>query len=136
LIWVRSLLLCEDVRFELGGTLTLVGVHSDRITLEPITDEILVPRLALFAVVAGLTGVSEIQWRQTIVEVETGVAVLVADDLREERDPSRDEHRFVHLAGPIALPRAGRYRFSIEVTTPGARHEATHELVIETIAAT
>ena len=34
-LWVRALVVCDDVRLELGGTVSLIGVYADRIAVAP-----------------------------------------------------------------------------------------------------
>ena len=61
---LKALLLCEDLRFEVGGTFTLVGVLGERILVSPGPDPIVMPKLAFVAVIGGLRGVDEIRFRQ------------------------------------------------------------------------
>ena len=55
-LWVRALVVCDDVRIELGGTVSLIGVYADRITVAPGDGDIVLGRLAIYTIVAGLTG--------------------------------------------------------------------------------
>lgn len=122
--------MCEDVRFELGGTMTLVGVFADRVIVGAGTDRerLVLPRMAFYTVVAGLVGATELTWRQTL-----GVNGVPADVLvegTEPHDPTSDEHRFVHFVSPLVLPGAGRYRLGIELKTALERHAVDHEFEV------
>jgi hypothetical protein len=130
---LRSMLLCDDVRFELGGTMTLVGVYADRMIVAGDGAELVMPRLAFFTVIAGLKGVTELAWRQTLRR-DDGSVLVDASAAREPHDAAYDEHRLVHLAGPVALPGPGRYRLAIELEGGGQRHSAEHRFVVETAA--
>lgn len=43
-MWLRALVLCDDVRFEIGGTMTLVGVFADQIIVAPGDGALVMPR--------------------------------------------------------------------------------------------
>jgi hypothetical protein len=130
IVWIRALLLCEDVRFELGDTMTLVGVFADRIVVEPGAGELVLPRFAIYGVVAGLTGVTELSWRQTLtLDGEPSGSPLGQG--RERHDAACDEHRIVNLVSPLVLPGAGRYRLAVEIETTRARRSLEHHFVVE-----
>jgi hypothetical protein len=130
IVWIRALLLCEDVRFEVGGTMTLIGVFADRIVVEPGSGELVLPRLAIYGVVAGLGGVTELSWRQTLTEDGKQPGPPLAQG-RERHDSDSDEHRIVSLVSQLVLPAAGRYRLALDVETPRARRSIEHHFVIE-----
>ena len=129
-MWLRALLLCNDVRFEVGGTMTLVGVFTDRIVVEPGDGPLVIPRLAIYSVIAGLTGITEIAWRQTLSEVgHVPGGPLVEGS--EHHDREADEHRLVNILSPLALPGPGRYQLAIDLATRHERSTIEHCFVIE-----
>jgi hypothetical protein len=128
--------MCEDVRFEHGGMMTLVGVFADRLIVGASEDrtELVLPRMAFYTVVAGLTGVSEISWRQTLGINGASPAPVLVEGI-EPHDPTSDEHRFVHFVSPLVLPGAGRYRLGVEIKTALERHVVDHEFEVVTAVA-
>lgn len=135
MMWLRALLLCDDVRFELGGTMTLVGVHAEHIVVDPGFGEIELPRLAIYAVASGLTGVSTIEWRMTLY-FETEDSGELLSESHETHDPAADEHRVVHILSPVQLPGVGRYRLVAELQSGGQSIRADHPFTIDWAAQT
>ena len=129
-IWVRALILCDDVRFELGGTMTLVGVYADRIVVAPTDGELVIPRLAIVSVVAGLTGATEITWCQTLSQQGREFGDVIAHG-NEPHDGAADEHRFVNFVSPLRLPEAGRYRLAVDFETGQAFRTVEHHVIVE-----
>ena len=129
-VWVRALVLCEDVRFELGGTMTLVGVLADRIVVGGDDGELVIPRLAIYSVVAGLTGATELSWRHVLSAEGSEPGELIAHGA-ERHDGAFDEHRVVNLVSPLVLPGPGRYRLASEFETARARRSIDYHIVIE-----
>ena len=60
---LKAMLVCEDVRFEAAGTVTLVGVFNERLIAPPRDGPIQLARFAFLAVIGGLCGVEEIAFR-------------------------------------------------------------------------
>jgi hypothetical protein len=129
---LRALLLCDDVRFEIGGTMTLVGVYADRIVVGPGgPDEVIhLPRLAIYSVIAGLTDASELAWRQTLIVEGEAPGAPVAEG-REPHDPTSDEHRLVNILSPLTLPGPGSYRLIVELETLRDRRSIEHRFTVE-----
>jgi hypothetical protein len=129
---LRALLLCDDVRFEVGGTMTLVGVYADRIIVGPggPTEAIQLPRLAIYSVISGLAEATELAWRQTLLVEGSGPGAPVAEG-REPHDPASDEHRLVNILSPLTLPGPGRYRLIVELETLRERRSIEHRFVVE-----
>jgi hypothetical protein len=129
-IWVRALILCQDVRFEIGGTMTLVGVYADRIVVAPTDGELVIPRLAIYSVVAGLTGATKIAWCQTLSQQGREFGEVIAHG-NEPHDGTVDEHRFVNIVSPLWLPDAGCYRLAADFETGEAFRTVEHHLIVE-----
>jgi hypothetical protein len=126
---LKALLLCEDVRFEAAGTVTLVGVFNERLLAPVETGPIAIPKLAFVAVIGGLRGVEMIGFRQWIRLSDED------DDERpltwEAHDPERDEHNFVLSQVPMVFPDAGTYEVALDLEvgdrTQGYRYAFTIE---------
>jgi hypothetical protein len=110
---LKALLVCEDVRFEVGGTVTLVGVFNERLLVEPGEGLIALPRLACLAVIGGLRGVEQIGFRQWIRLEDDDPE---ARELRyEPHHPELDEHNFVFSQSPMVFPDEGNYEIAIDL---------------------
>jgi hypothetical protein len=129
-VWVRALVLCEDVRLEVGGTMTLVGVYADRIVVAPGAGELVLSRLAIYSVVAGLTGASDVAWRLTLGHADRELGDVIAHG-NERHDSDADEHRIVNIVSPLWLPGSGQYRLACDFETTRARRTVEHHIVIE-----
>lgn len=129
-MWLRAFLLCDDVRFEIGGTMTLVGVFADRLVVPPGDGELVMPRLAIYSVIAGLSGVTELTWRQTLVAAGGAAAAPLAEG-SERHDHEADEHRLVNIVSPLVLPGPGPYRLVAEFVTRRERRSVEHRFLVE-----
>jgi hypothetical protein len=129
-VWFRTLLICDDVRFEVGGAMTLVGVYTDQLFVEPEDGALVLPRLAFCAVVAGLSGASRISWRKTLT-LEGSASSFVLVEGSEPHDVAADEHRLVHFAGPLALQGPGRYRLTLDLDAADQRRTVEHRFSVE-----
>jgi hypothetical protein len=132
-MWLRALIVCDDIRLEVGGTVSLVGVYADKIYVPPGEGEIVLPRLATYTIVAGLREAAELSWRQwlTAEGSEPGEPVAAS---RDAHDPRVDEHRIVNIMAPLAFPGPGRYRLAIELETRRERRSIDHYFAVERLA--
>lgn len=129
-MWVRALIVCDDVRLEAGGTVSLIGVYSGTIFVPPGDGEIVLPRLATYTIIAGLTDTTELSWRQSLFAEGDESGLLVAAS-RDAHDPLTDEHRIVNIMTPVVLPSPGRYRLSTAIEARRARRTVDHMFAIE-----
>lgn len=126
---LKALLLCEDIRFEVGGTVTLVGVFNERLIAPPGQGPLQVPRIAFLAVVGGLRGVEQLGFRQWI---RFGDAAADEPPMRVERHtPEHDEHNFVFTESPMVFPDVGRYELALDVEIAGRRQAYRYPFTIE-----
>ncbi len=122
------MLVCDDVRVELGGTVTLVGVHNERLIV-PVSDgPIRLAKLMFVAIVGGLEGVEAVAFRQRIRELSE-VNVGPGPLQQEPHDPRADEHNFVFGDAPMVFPGVGTYEVAVDVEAGGRR--ATYSLVFK-----
>lgn len=133
-MWLRAFLVCDDIRLEAGGTVSLIGVYADTILVPPGDGEIVLPRLATYTVVAGLVETAEIRWRQWLSADGAERGAPVAEG-RDPHDALADEHRIVSILSPLALPGAGRFQLALEIETRRARRLVDHYVTIERLPA-
>lgn len=126
---LKALLLCEDVRIEVGGTMTLVGVYNERLIAPPGEGALEVPRLAFVAVIGGLRGVEQLAYRQWIrlAEDEPPPAELVP----EPHDPEADEHNFVLTESPMVFPDEGVYEIALDVQAGDRVQSYRYPFIVE-----
>ena len=115
------MLVCDDVRVELGGTLTLVGVHNERLIAPPGDGHIRLPKLMFVAVVGGLAGVERVGFRQRIREDSELVLPTGQPYTYEPHSPEADEHNFVFGDAPMVFPGVGRYEVALDIDAMGNR---------------
>lgn len=130
---MRALVVCDDVRLELGGTVSLIGVYADRIAVAPGDGDIVLGRLAIYTIVAGLTGVHELAWRTSMIPDGADPGAPLAD-AREVHDASYDEHRIVSMLSPITF-REGRYRLALELETKREKRTLEYRFLVERLRA-
>jgi hypothetical protein len=118
---LKAMLICDDVRVEVGGTLSLIGVCNERLIVDrglAGEDEIELPRLVFFAVISDLTGVEQIGFRQRIRRIEDSDPDPLPLGF-EPHDPAADEHNFVLSQTPMMFPGAGGYEVILDVDARG-----------------
>jgi hypothetical protein len=122
-MFLKAMLVCDDVRVELGGTLTLVGVHNERLIATAGGGDdgpIRVAKLMFVVIVGGLSGMERVGFRQRMREVnelELGPGPMAY----ERHDPRADEHNFVFGDAPMAFPVASRYEVAVDVEAGGQK---------------
>lgn len=124
-MWLRSLTLSDDVRFELTGQMTLVGVHGERIVVPPAeaaSAPISLSRAVVVAVLAGMIGHAKITWRLSLVNEDNDLLPEPTRPHIDAHDPRRHEHVLVSVHAPLYLGAPGRYRFALDVAVPGESH--------------
>ena len=128
-MFLKAILICEDVRVEANGTVTLVGVFNERLLAAPGDGPIRVQRLAFVATVGGLAGVEKVMFRHRIRNMRDADAVT-APYTSEPHDPEHDEHNFV-LRDATVFPRAGAYEFVIDVAALDDKQTFRYRFTIE-----
>jgi len=117
---LKAILVCDDIRIEAAGTLTIVGAFNERMIVEPGTGPIFVPRLSCLAVVAGLKGIHQIGYRQRIVALDGPPEEAVPPLEAEPHDALANEHNFIFQQAPMTFPGPGAYEMVLDLDT-GAR---------------
>ena len=128
------MLVCDDVRIEMGGTITLVGVHNERLLAPPGEGRIALPRLMFIAIVGGLAGAERVGFRQRIrelSEMQLGAGPMQV----EPHDPRADEHNFVFGDAPMVFPGTGTYEVVVDIEANGQRGTYTTRFKVERMTA-
>jgi hypothetical protein len=119
-MYCKAILICEDVRLDMNGTMTLIGVHSERLIARRGTGPMQVPSLRFLTIVGGLRGAESLKYRHQLLspgEKERNDLPFVD----EKHEPAADEHNFVFGEGTIMFPREGGYEFITELEAGGQR---------------
>jgi hypothetical protein len=132
---LRALLVCEDVRLEVDGSLTLIGVRNDRLRGRgPASGPLILDHLAFLLVVGGLTGVDRIGFRERIRHISD--ARPAEQPLSyETHNPTTDEHNFVFGHSPMVFPEYGEYEVIVEVEVATQKATYRHRFEFEQAAA-
>jgi len=129
-MFLKAMLVCDDVRVEVGGTLTLVGVHNERLVAPPGQGPITLARLTFVATVGGLHGCERVGYRLRLRELRE--AEDTARPMAIERhDPTHDEHNFVFTNAPLTFPGAGHYELALDVEAIGEKATYRYRFRVE-----
>lgn len=114
----KAMLICEDVRLETNGTVTLVGVHSERLFAPAGKGPLKVPRLRFVTIVGGLRGAEALRYRHQL----RAIAERERFDLdwsTEKHDPASDEHNFIFGDDAFSFPGDGEFELITDVEAGG-----------------
>lgn len=112
---LRALLICDDVRVEVDGTLTLIGVRNDRLTVRPPpSGPIVIENLAVLVVVSGLSNFARVGFRAEIRDVEDA-SPIERPFTYENHVPSADEHNFIFGYSPMVFAGLGTYEVIVDL---------------------
>lgn len=124
------MLVCDDVRVEQGGTLTLIGVHNERLIAPPGDGPIQVPKLMFVVIVGGLSGSERIGFRQRLRETSE-IPLPVGPFQYEPHNPRADEHNYIFGDAPMVFPGVGIYEIAVDVESEGARATYVYKFRVE-----
>jgi hypothetical protein len=118
-VYIKAVLICEDVRLEASGALTLVGVINERLIAPRDEGPLVLPRLVFVVVAAGLYGIDQIGYRQYVRRVDGPEPERAGALHAEPHHPETDEHNFIF--GPIAMTvqQPGTYELVVELQARG-----------------
>lgn len=114
---LKALLVCDDIRVEVAGKLTAVGIYNERLVVGPGEGPVFMPKLAILVVVAGLTGARQISCRHRILRVGDVFEAPPRPFETHEHAGAYDEHNFIFAHSPMHFPAAGDYTVVVEVRT-------------------
>jgi hypothetical protein len=132
-VFVKAFLICEDVRFELPGSVSLVGVQRE--VVHGVASEhgaVWFPRLVGVAMIGGLAGLGEVQHRFTL-RGSDGASSRERPFASEVRDRTADEHVFLFGNAPMTFPAPGRYELELELVARGERSTYRYAFQVETL---
>ena len=111
---IKAILVCEDVRLEVAGTLTAVGIYNERLVVEPGEAPIVIPKFAVLVVLAGLKGTTRIACRQRVARVGDPYEAPPPSMIAHEHSAENDEHSFVFQQTPLVVGAPGLFHFVFE----------------------
>src|SRR4051794_38173465 len=105
---IKTQLICDDVRVEVGGTFSAIGIYNEQLVVDA-TSRILLPRLAFVFVVSGLQGVGKISCRHQVTRVGDANEPPPSPMEQHEHVAERDEHNFVYVRSPMEVGEPGSF---------------------------
>jgi hypothetical protein len=131
-MFLKALLLADDIRFEVGGTMTLVGIYGERVLVPPDAP-LDFTRLVFVTVVGGLSGVERLGYRHTLRAVDAPGQPKQTPLRQEAHDPAVDEHTFVFGEAPLSFPGEGAYEITTEIEAGSTRGKYSYRFRVERI---
>ena len=127
---LKAVLVCDDLRREVGNKLSAIGLYNESIVFPPGGPSALaLPRLAVLFVVRGMLGVASYRYRHFLHYEPAGP--LPDPPMQDgQRGPDNDEHNFVLQITPFIVPGPGRVRAVLEVD-PGNDRRSRFEYAFE-----
>jgi hypothetical protein len=132
-MYLKAMLVCDDVRVEASGTFTLVGVYNERMIAPPGDGAIQLRQLSCVAIVGGLSGRDHLDFRQHIREA-AGPEQPALPLRTEPHDPRADEHNFVFSQSPMIFPQPGTYEVVLELAAGDERVTYRYKFQVERAA--
>jgi hypothetical protein len=114
----RAILVCDDLRQEVGNKWSAVGMYNDMIGFPAGQGPVGLPKLAVMFVVAGLAGTDELRFRYTMSFTPSAAPMMPAiPPLQVVRrpQPEIDEHNFMFQMMPAVFPGAGTLQIALEL---------------------
>lgn len=129
---LRALLICEDVRLEANGTLSLIGMRNDRLRCRAPQQPgpLILDHLTFLVVIGGLTSFDRIGFRERVRHVHDG-RPAEHPMTYEAHDPSTDEHNFVFGHAPMVFPEYGTYEVIVDVEVAMQAATYRHRFFVE-----
>ena len=121
----EDFIVCEDVRLEVSGMMTLVGFFAGALRIpNPGT-----LKLSFALVVEGMKGIDRFL---LMVETKLGKEVLSKTGVIEcKRQASVDSHTIVHTISPFPAPRPGKYDIKVTIETSTVTESFTKTISID-----
>lgn len=121
----EDFIVCEDVRLEVSGMMTLVGFFAGALRI-PSAGSL---KLSFALVVEGMKGIDRFL---LMVETRLGKEVLSKTGVIEcKRQPQVDSHTIVHSIHPFPAPRAGKYDIRVTIETSAGTETFTKTIAID-----
>lgn len=109
-------IVCEDVRLEVSGLMTLVGFFAAALRI-PTPGNL---KLSFVMVMSEMKGIDRFLLQ---IETRLGKETLYRSGVLEcKRDPAVDSHTIVHTINPFQAPRPGKFDLRVTVEAAGQTH--------------
>jgi hypothetical protein len=109
-------IVCEDVRLEVSGLMTLVGFFAGALRI-PTPGNL---KLSFVMVMSEMKGTDRFLLQ---IETKLGKEALYRSGVLEcRRDPAVDSHTIVHTINPFKAPGPGKYDLRVTVEAGGQTH--------------
>ena len=126
---LEALLICEDVRFELSGQITLVGlIHSSEVQVLRNRPS---DTLCVVVLLSGMEGIEQLSHAVGVFSVKDDPSKLPEPSFPTKRQPESDRHTIAHRLGGILFPEPGEYLIKVVVTTGDTVSTFTRKLQVE-----
>ena len=129
-MFLKAMLIADDVRFEVGGTMTVIGVYGERLVV-PAGAPLDFARLAFITIVGGLRGVERLSYRHLLRSVDARGKTREQPLRQEAHDPTSDEHTFIFGEAPLAFPDVGSYELTTEIEAGVTRGRYSYTFRVE-----
>lgn len=126
---LHAVAFCDDVRRELGNKLSLIGLYNEAIVVSAGPGPILLPKLALVWIVAGLKGAASLRLRNQM-SFGTPIGDLAGEFVEEARHPANDQQNVVTQLVPALFPTTGRLYAALEVQASGQSGRFEHSIEV------
>ena len=104
----RAVLVCDDVRQEVGNKFSAIGMYNDIIGFPAGQGPMGLPKLAFLFVLTGLAGVEEFRFRYSVsFNPSPTTPPVVPLQVMRRPQPELSEHTFMFQDDPGGLSRAG-----------------------------
>jgi hypothetical protein len=125
----RAIIICDDIRYEVGNKLTLVGVYNETIGFPPGEGAFGIPKLAALFMMTGLRGQHEVKYRSYFkgTSLSTPVPPMRA---MPRPQPDLDEHNFILQLVPAMFNAPGKLTVVLEVEISGATRSFEHSVSV------
>lgn len=122
---LEDFVVCEDVRLEVSGMMTLVGFFAGALRI-PNPGSL---KLSFALVVEGMKGIDRFL---LMVETRLGKETLSKTGVIEcKRQSHVDSHTIVHTISPFPAPRPGKYDIRVTLETSTVTETFTKTIAIE-----
>lgn len=122
---LEDFIVCEDVRLEVSGLMTLVGFFAAALRI-PTPGNL---KLSFVMVMSEMKGLDRFLLQ---IETRLGKEVMNKSGVLEcRRDATVDSHTIVHTINPFQAPRPGKFELRVTVEAAGQTHAFSKYIMID-----
>ncbi|MBI2897892.1 MAG: hypothetical protein HYY06_30315 [Deltaproteobacteria bacterium] len=126
----RAIVVCDDVRYEVGNKLSLIGCYNDGIAFVSANGPLVMPKLVIVYCISGLRGISELRIRHAIQAGEDAPRLESIPAEVGSRDPTYDEQNLVFQLSPAVFPTEGIVSCALEIEGGEQRLAVEHRFSV------